>query len=236
MFQPPRPLITVVLAISLDGKIADRQHAPARFGSPADKHHLELQIAKADAVLLGASTLRSYGTTLCISDPELLQQRQSQNKPPQPTHIVCSGSGNLDPQLAFFRQSIPRWLLTTEIGAQQWGNKDGFERIIQAENALGTVDWIAALQTLASWDCDRVAALGGGELIAGLLTADCIDEFWITVCPLILGGRTAPTLVEGEGYLEAIAPRLELIAAQPIDQEVFLHYRVKQKHQQGQPM
>ena len=221
----PRPFVTVVLAVSLDGKIADRHHSPARFGSAADKHHLETQIAKADAVLFGAGTLRAYGTTLRISNPELLQQRQAQNKPPQPVHIVCSASGNIDPQLAFFRQPIPRWLLTTEIGAQQWAEQDSFERLIVAEK-LGAVDWSAAFQTLATLGCDRIAALGGGELIASLLTVDCIDEFWVTICPLILGGRTAPTLVEGAGFLEAIAPRLELIEAQTINQEVFLHYRI----------
>lgn len=224
----PRPFVTVVLAISLDGKIADRQRSPARFGSAADKHHLETQIAQMDAVLFGAGTLRAYGTTLRISNPELLQQRQAQNKPPQPVHIVCSASGNLDPQLAFFRQPIPRWLLTTAIGAQQWAEQDSFERLIVAEQ-LGAVDWIAAFQTLATLGCDRIAALGGGELIASLLTVDCIDEFWVTICPLILGGRTAPTLVEGAGFLEAISPRLELIEAQTIDQEVFLHYRIKRE-------
>lgn len=220
----PRPLIIVVLAISLDGKIADRHHSPARFGSAADKHHLETQIAQMDAVLFGAGTLRSYGTTLRISNPELLQQRQAQNKPPQPVHIVCSASGNIDPQLAFFRQPIPRWLLTTAIGAQQWADHEGFERIIVAES--GAVDWVTAFQILATLGCDRIAALGGGELVAGLLTAECVDEFRITVCPIILGGRTAPTLVEGTGFLEAIAPRLELIETRTIEQEVFLHYRI----------
>jgi 5-amino-6-(5-phosphoribosylamino)uracil reductase len=226
-----RPFTTVVLAISLDGKIADRQRSPARFGSAADKHHLETQIAQVDAVLFGAGTLRAYGTTLPISHPNLLQQRQAHNKSPQPVHIVCSASGNLDPHLPFFRQPIPRWLLTTAIGAQQWADHKGFERIIQAENAAGAVDWTAAFQTLATLGCDRVAALGGGELIAGLLAAECVDELKITICPLILGGQTAPTLVGGDGFLEAIAPRLELIAAPTIDQEVFLHYRIKENRE-----
>lgn len=102
MLHPPRPFTTVILAVSLDGKIADRDRSPARFGSAADKYHLEAQIAKADAVLFGAGTLRSYGTTLPISHPELLQQRHAQNKPPQPIHVVCSASGNINPQIAFF--------------------------------------------------------------------------------------------------------------------------------------
>lgn len=221
-----RPFITVILAMSLDGKIADRQRSPARFGSPVDKHHLETQIALADGVLFGAGTLRAYGTTLRISHPQLLEQRQAQNKPSQPVQIVCSASGTINPQLTFFRQPIPRWLLTTAIGAEHWIDQPGFERIILAENSSRLIDWTVALQTLASLDCDRLAVLGGGELVASLFAASYIDELWITVCPIILGGRTAPTPVAGDGFLEAIAPRLELIETRSVNHEVFLHYRV----------
>jgi 5-amino-6-(5-phosphoribosylamino)uracil reductase len=68
---------------------------------------------------------------------------------------------------------------------------------------------------------------GGGQLVASLLEADLIDEFWITVCPLLLGGTDAPTLVEGKGFPAKLAPRLTLLSAEVIDQEVFLHYVVK---------
>lgn len=63
--------------MSMDGKIADVKRSPARFSSRADKAHLEKQIAAADAVLFGASTLRAYGTTLSISNPQLLQKEKS---------------------------------------------------------------------------------------------------------------------------------------------------------------
>lgn len=52
----------------------------------------------------------------------------------------------------------------------------------------------------------------------------CNDELWLTVCPLLLGGATAPTPVEGEGFCLALAPRLELLSVQANNQEVFLHY------------
>ena len=54
-----RPHTTVVLAMSADGKIADVKRSPARFGSAADKAHLEKQVAQVDAVLFGAGTLRA---------------------------------------------------------------------------------------------------------------------------------------------------------------------------------
>lgn len=85
-----RPYTTVVLAMSADGKIADVRRSPARFQSLTDRTHLEEQIAASDAVLLGAGTLRAYGTTLRISHPQLLLQRKQCSLPPQPGQL-CAG-------------------------------------------------------------------------------------------------------------------------------------------------
>ena len=116
--QFSKPHGTIVLAMSADGKIADVRREPARFGSAADKAHLEKQIAIADGVLFGAGTLRAYGTTMPITNPELLQQRESDGKPPQPVQILVSQSGNIDSSFRFFQQPVPRWLLN--IGMALW--------------------------------------------------------------------------------------------------------------------
>jgi 5-amino-6-(5-phosphoribosylamino)uracil reductase len=221
-----RPYTTVVLAMSADGKISDVQRSPARFTTAADKVHLEQQIADSDGVLFGAGTLRAYGTTLRVSHPSLLYQRSQQKLPPQPIQIVASRTANIDPQLRFFRQPVPRWLLTTVAGAKHWAGCSEFAQILVYEmpDSLG-IDWVAALQQMASLGLSRLAVLGGGQLVASLVAADLVDELWLTVCPLILGGATAPTPVEGEGFYPALAPRLELLSVQAIEQEVFLHYR-----------
>lgn len=218
------PYTTVVLAMSADGKIADQTRSPARFSSPADQAHLEQQIALADAVLFGANTLRAYGTTLGVTNPKLLQTRQQQQLPPQPVQIVCSPSGNLNKQLRFFRQELPRWLLSTEVGAKPWTNHD-FEQILVVNTTNGKIDWHDAFSQLTKLGIKRLSVLGGGELVASLLAADLINEIWLTVCPIILGGTTAPTPVAGAGFLANIAPRLELLSVEKVDQEVFLHYR-----------
>lgn len=221
-----RPHTTVVLAISVDGKIADADRSAARFGSAQDRAHLEQQIAQADAVLFGAGTLRSYGTSLPIAAPELLQQRQQQGKPPQPIHIVASASGAIDPDLRFFRQPIPRWLLTTQAGDHHWRGLSQFERILVTETSADCLDWFDTLTEFSHLGIEKLAILGGGTLVASLLEAGLIDELWITVCPLLLGGVAAPTLVEGTGFSQTIAPRLQLLEVRAIDSEVFLHYRV----------
>lgn len=222
-----RPHTTVVLAMSADGKIADFRRSPARFGSGTDKSHLEQQIAAADAVLIGAGTLRAYGTTLTVSDAVLLQNRQQKGQSAQPIHIVITHTAQLNPEIRFFQQPIKRWLLTTTAGQHSWQGRTEFEQILVFETPTNKVDTIAALKHLASLHITRLVVLGGGELVASMLESDLIDEFWLTVCPLILGGVAAPTPVDGQGFLSTLAPHLQLLEVKTVAQEVFLHYRLQ---------
>ncbi|MGB3531948.1 MAG: RibD family protein [Microcoleaceae cyanobacterium] len=227
-FSPhPKPHTTVVLAMSADGKIADRMRSPARFGSTADKAHLEHQVALVDAVLFGKGTLDAYGTTLPITSPQLLQQRQQQGKPTQPWQIVCSASGDISPKFKFFQQPVPHGLLTTAAGKQQ--NTAPFEQIIVAPTINDNLDWVNAFEQLTLLGIQRIAVIGGGELVSSLIQENLIDEFWLTICPLILGGSQSPTPVAGQGFLAAVAPQLQLLEVQKIEQEIFLHYRVLPK-------
>lgn len=221
---PHRPYTCVILAMSADGKIADAARSPARFGSAADKAHLERQISQVDGVLFGAGMLRAYGTTLSVSQPDLLQQRRQRQQAAQPVQIVCSASGDLDPNWRFFQQPVPRWLLTTETGADPWRQFSGFDRIFTAAMTQDGLDWPATLAALLPFGIRQLAVLGGGEIVASLLAADLIDELWLTVCPLLLGGQTAPTPVDGSGWPESLAPRLKLCSVHTEGDEVFLHY------------
>lgn len=222
--------MTVIVAMSLDGKIADYQRHAARFGSEADKSHLERQISLVDAVIFGAETLRAYHTSLPITDPTLLSDRLSQSLPPQPIHIVCSASGNLNPQWRFFQQPIPRWLLTTREGQKGWNNiSTAFEKIISFNHQNEGFNWPEILGYLGTLNLHHIAVLGGGTLIGSLLSAGVIDEWYITLCPLILGGKTAPSFVEGIQFLEKEAPFLDLIDTKIVNNEVFLHYQKNKK-------
>lgn len=220
---------TVVLAMSADGKIADVKKTAARFGSPHDRTHLEQQIAASDGIIFGAGTLKAYGTTLPVSQPDLLLQRSQQGRSPQPIQMVASRSARLDPRARFFQQPIPRWLITLPSGATLWKGHPGFDRILTTETDDRQIDWVTIFAQLDESGINRRLILGGGTLVASLLAVGLIDEFWLTVCPLVLGGTDAPTPVDGTGFFAHLAPRLELLSAETIDQEVFLHYRVRKQ-------
>lgn len=215
------PYVTVILAMSADGKIADVQRSPARFSSSHDRAHLEIEVAQADAVLMGGATLRAHGTTLPVRRPDLLDQRRLRGQSSQPIHIVYSPSGNLSKDLKFFRQPVPRGLLTTPRGAVPWQHE--FEFIWP----IDTWHWPEILSRLVDYGVNRLALLGGGRLVAEMLAADCVDELVLTVCPLLLGGAAAPTPVDGEGYFANHAPKLELCSVETVDHEVYLRYRLQ---------
>lgn len=236
-----RPHTTVVLAMSADGKIADATRSAARFPSKADKAHLERQIAKADATLSGAGTLRAYGSTLSVTNPDLLEQRRSHHQPAQPIQIVCTATGNLDSHCRFFQQPVPRWLLTTAEGLQLWRSRrpkhntnPPFHQTLINERPF---NWPKVMQDLRAGKkglsplasrlpISRLLVMGGGELVASLLADHLIDELYLTVCPLLIGGKTAPTPVGGLGFLVERSPQLKLQSSRVEGDEVFLHYTV----------
>jgi 5-amino-6-(5-phosphoribosylamino)uracil reductase len=220
-----RPRTTVVLAMSADGKISDTERSHPRFGSQQDFDHLEQQVALADAVLFGAATLKAGGTAMRVLNPELIEQRLAAGKPEQPIQIVCTRTGNIDPTLKFFQQPIPRYLLTTATGAKPWNNDPGFDHVLSTTEEK--IDWHQAFEMLHRHKIETIAVLGGGEIVAALLEADLIDELHLTLCPLLLGSKDAPNPVEGAGFSQDTAPRLELLSVRRVEHELFLHYRVK---------
>jgi 5-amino-6-(5-phosphoribosylamino)uracil reductase len=161
-----------------------------------------------------------------VSTPELLKMRKNQGKSLQPIQMVCSRSPNFDPNLRFFHQPVPRWLLTTKRSNIPEKLESKFDHVLVSPTPEGEIDFIQAFNQLAVLGWEKLAILGGGKLVGSLLSAGLIDEFWLTVCPLIFGGVNAPTPVAGDGFLAKLAPKLELLAVNRIGQEIFLNYRL----------
>lgn len=215
-----RPHTIAVLASSLDGCLARADALGQRIASAYDFQHLEQQVAQVDAVLFGATTLRLGGTAMRLQSPHLIAERKHQGRSPQPLQIVCSASGELDPNLPFFRQPIHRALLTTAKGASRWQGSTAFDYCWCVGD--GEIDWPRAFRCLQEAGVQTLAVLGGGRLFASLLQMAAVDELWLTLCPLLLGSA-APSL-----YPNAVefSGTLTLLNVLPVGNEVYLHYRL----------
>ncbi len=185
------PELRLVLAVSLDGRIAAPEGGAAQLGGSGDRRVLEEALAWADAALVGAETLRRHGGTCLIHGEDLLEQRRGQGRAAQPIAVAVSRSGRLPFELPFFSQSLERWLLQAPPvppGAPPVG--------FQYRLTLGS--WPQALAALGELGQRRLVVLGGARLAASLVAEDLLDELQLTVCPLLLGGP--------HGWLPAQAP------------------------------
>ncbi|MEB3165054.1 MAG: RibD family protein [Cyanobacteriota bacterium] len=177
--EAARPWLRLVLAISLDGRLAPPEGGAAQLGGPGDRRVLEEALAWADGCLVGAETLRRHGTTCLLKDPRLLALRRGEGRHPQPVAIAVSRSGHLPATLPFFRQPLERWLLAAEPSA---------EAVPGFSHQLPLASWPGAIDALAGRGLRRLVVLGGAGLAASLLGAGLIDELQLTLCPRLLGG------------------------------------------------
>ena len=182
MSQVTPPQLRLVLAVSLDGRLAPAEGGAAQLGGPGDRRVLEEALAWADGCLIGAETLRLHGSTCLIHAPDLLEQRHWAGCPPQPAALVVSRSGQIPAQLPFFQQPIDRWLLAPASAAPVPGQAPGFQRHVPLE------PWPRLLSGLAAEGLERLLVLGGAQLAASLLREALIDELQLTLCPQLLGG------------------------------------------------
>jgi len=205
-----------VLAVSLDGRLAPPAGGAAQLGGAGDRRVLEEALAWADAVLIGARTLRLHGSTCLIHRPELLEQRRRAGRSLQPMAVVVSRSGQLEPDLPFFRQPLRRGLLRPDAPGAAAPRPPGFEQCWPLET------WPQALAALGATGLDRLVLLGGAELAGALLALDLVEQLQLTLCPLLLGGPHS-WLPEG---VALPAGGWELQEQRPLGEgELLLRYR-----------
>ncbi|HIK38293.1 MAG: RibD family protein [Geminocystis sp.] len=233
MGEEKLPSVTAIMAISVDGKISEGAYTPARFSSEADLRHLERQIALCDAVMFGANTLRAYETSIVIREPKLLKEREERQQSPQPLHVVCSISGELQPHWRFFSQPLPRGLITTPQGLQNWqrretGDRGGFfQEFFVVEYPF---DWVELMARFYSLGYKKIGVLGGANLFSSLLKLGLIEDLWLTICPLLIGKTSALSIVSASQLTDFPLPiSLKLVEVEVVGEELFVHYKLKRR-------
>lgn len=201
-------------AISLDGRINTRERRFAFFGSERDHARMSRLRAEADAVLVGGATFRNWPHAALPDEGDRGRLRG------RPWNVVVSRSLDLPPAADFFAEPAIRPLLLTRAAALGARSAPAEIEAWDGEGDL-PVAWI--LGQLARRGVERLLVEAGGDLLFQFLAAGAIDEMYLTLCPLVVGGE-APSLADGPGFDLAGAPRMRLVSAAPEGDEVFLHY------------
>jgi 2,5-diamino-6-(ribosylamino)-4(3H)-pyrimidinone 5'-phosphate reductase len=220
-----RPRCFLNVAMSLDGKIASLRRELPGFSSRADRRMMDRIRARADAVLVGGGTLRAADFPLRVRSPRLRRKRLLSGRPEQPLNILLTGSLAVPVRGRFFRAlDTRRLVVTTEMAPA------GRSRLLRTSSeflVLGRdrVSLKRLMRELHSRGIRELLLEGGGETNAGFFRLGLVDEIYLTLCPVIIGGARSPTPVDGRGFLPGKFPRFRLVSFRPEGSELFLHLR-----------
>lgn len=222
-----RPHVTVNMAMSLDGRITTRARERITLGTKHDRHLMDVLRARADAVIVGAGTVRHDGHPILVRDAAVRRLRLARGLRPHPVNIVLSTALDLPSRRAFFEQDdVERIIFTTRHApAARVRRLRRLAEVVVLPRA--TVSPSAVLRELHRRGMRRVLLEGGGTVHFAFAREHAVDEIYVTVTPRLIGGVNAPSLLDGRGFLAREHLRLELLSTRRVGDEVFLHYRVR---------
>jgi len=232
MFQRRElPFVFMNGAVSADGKLALENRSLIQFSSARDQKFVLQLRATADAVLCGAETVETFSLDLGADSIACRKKRERRGLPAEPLRVVVSDDGKIDPNARIFKQRLAR-VIVLVAGC-------GFKRCAASLRGVATVkhfgiktvNFARAFRWLRDeFGVKRLLCEGGGETNAALVEAGIVDEIHVTICPLVLRGRSAPTLCDGKGATSLrSATRLTLKAVKVVKGELFLTYAVLTK-------
>ncbi|MFO1459615.1 MAG: dihydrofolate reductase family protein [Verrucomicrobiota bacterium] len=228
--SPPtrdRPWVIVNMAMSADGKVASANHRVTRIGSDLDLEELYALRSTADAILCGARTVVETKATLGNGGDRHRDNRRRRGLQDHPLRIIASATGNLPPDAALWRHRFSPILVVVTPAASP-SRVRHLRRLADevVTNSGSPKSLRATLSRLAArWGVRRLVVEGGGVLNAALFAADFVDELHVTVCPLLMGGRTSPSIADGRGPKKlADAKTFRLMRTRRRGRELFTIY------------
>jgi len=211
-----RPHVIFSAAITLDGKLATRT-GDSKLSSKKDKIRVHKLRSKVDAILIGKNTVK-------IDDP-LLSVHNIKKK--NPIRIILDSNATIRTNSKILKtcSRIP-----TIIAVSKKAQKKNLRRlekfpvqVIVCGNY--TVNIKKLLGILKKKGIKNILVEGGGTTNWAFVKENLVDEAMITITPYLVGGMSATTLVDSDGFSNIVkAIRLKLKNVRKIKNEVILHY------------
>ena len=215
-----KPEIILVIAISLDGRIALPQGGESHLGSDYDRELLNQSLTKVDATLFGSGTLKAHQSTFLIKKKNFFNKRQEISVN-QPISIIAGNSKKFSQSWRYFNQPIKRWLISSDEKIKD--SKVNFDKTFFYENS-----WLNTLNILKKEGIKRIALLGGAKLIESFFKEDLIDEIKITICPKIIGGQYTWIPFKEKNEIYNFKNRWKIKMTKVLKtSEIFIHFTKK---------
>ncbi len=231
---------------SLDGKATTGGKAGS-IGSPTDRLLMRTLRARADAVMIGAGTLRAEKLRLDVPE-NLAQARQARGLKPQPLAVLVTATGDLrletnllgsrsDNLLVLVSPETPEEGLDDLLASQASVEVVPSEAVTNQEEFDSSepgpglrLDPKKALETLKKRHAVDVLLVEGGPFLNHALVRDAlVDELLLTLAPKLLGSTRpdASTIIEGPPFLPPLEVEAKLISVYLSGSELFLRYALQ---------
>jgi len=185
-----RPMVTLKLASTLDGRIATRTGESQWItGTPARRLAHAMR-GRHDAVMVGVGTVLA-------DDPDLTCRIPGFRPTPNVRVIADSHlRTSLTSRLLVTAKDVPTWFLLRE--GTNLAREEAFTnlgaKLLKVPGASAGVDLTAALTALGTAGLTRLLVEGGGQIAAALLRADLVDRIAWFHAPSVMGGDGWPAV------------------------------------------
>ncbi len=179
-----RAYVTLKLAVSADGKIAANAGQPTAITGPEARARVHLMRARADAILVGVSTVLADDPALTCRLPGMGNR--------SPVRVVSDSTLKIPLDCALLKTAhdTPVWIMTTnraDAARRQQVEAKGVRVIECAATPDGKVSLIDMLTRLAGEGISHVLAEGGAHMARALIEDDLVDEVCLFSSPDKIG-------------------------------------------------
>jgi diaminohydroxyphosphoribosylaminopyrimidine deaminase / 5-amino-6-(5-phosphoribosylamino)uracil reductase len=217
-----RPLVTLKLATTLDGRIA-MPGGESRWitGLPA-RERAHLLRARHDAVMVGIGTV--------IADDPQLTCRLPRLGARSPVRVIVDRRLRLPPTARLLAGigAAPVWVLTSRSAdpGRRAAMRERGADVIEVDAAEDGIDLAAALAALQGRGITRLLVEGGAGLAAALLKARLVDRLAWFHAPVLIGGDGVPAVGSLGIAALAEAPAFERISTETVGADLLTVFKV----------
>ena len=182
-----RPKVIVNCAMSLDGKIASRIRKQVRLSDETDMARVHRLRNDCDAILVG------IGTVLA-DDPSLLVKEKYVEDIEQPIRVIMDPHCRTPENSKVLDGGSSTLVIVT----------DGHARELPSAEVITCgkeeIDLQRLMGILGDLNVNTLLVEGGGETIWQFVKVGLVDKFIVFISWRIIGGKDAPTPVDGVGF------------------------------------
>ena len=208
-----KPYVIISTATTIDGKISTFERKRVNISCPDDFKVRNKLRKTVDAIMIGGRTL--------LSDNPRLNTINSKGKRVVKV-VVVDDLGLIKERADFFEpQTCLKVIFTT-------GKSN--EKLIEKYRRKAKIFILGksrinlekALRVLWNLGVEKLMVEGGGETNWQLIKKDLVDEIVLRMNSKVFGGSTAPTLVDGQGFIAKSFKTFDLVDVKRIGKKTVL--------------